>query len=102
MNNQPAYSVIVPVFNGEQTLEKLTLGLKKVFEEHQLIYEIIFVDDGSADESWNLIRNLVKNNTGLVKGYRLSKGFGQDNAILCGIQSATYETCITIDDDLQF
>jgi glycosyltransferase involved in cell wall biosynthesis len=95
------YSVIVPVFNSEKTLEELFTRISSVFSEPAINFEIIFVDDGSSDNSWEIIKNLKNNNKETIKAARLSKNYGQHNATFCGLGFAEGNNIITIDDDLQ-
>lgn len=93
-------SVVIPVFNAEQSLEKLHTQLRPAMNAISENFEIILVDDGSRDHSWNIIKRLQKADNH-VQGIRLSRNFGQHNALLCGIRAAQFETTITMDDDLQ-
>lgn len=95
-----SYSVVVPVFNAEKTLKELSSGLTKVLSSLNKEYEIIFVDDRSIDQSWQIITELSKQNPS-VKGIRLAKNYGQHNATICGFNNASGEFILTIDDDLQ-
>lgn len=96
------YSVIVPVFNSAEMLAELVLRVSKVFEKNNSTFEIILVDDGSQDESWNKIEELKISYPGILKAIKLTKNFGQHNATLCGISLSLGNQIITIDDDLQF
>lgn len=95
------YSVIVPVYNSEKTLNELYLRIEKVFSALNKTFEVIFVDDGSTDNSWNIIKNLKKENGDLILGIKLIKNFGQHNAVFCGLNNFNGKDIITIDDDLQ-
>ncbi|MDP4280660.1 MAG: glycosyltransferase family 2 protein [Bacteroidota bacterium] len=95
------FSVVVPVYNSELSLNELFGGIQKVFEERKKKYEVIFVDDGSRDNSWAVLQELKKNFPSEITAVRLSKNFGQHNATLCGFNFAKGEKIITIDDDLQ-
>ncbi len=100
MNNQIKYSVVIPVYNSETTLEELFNRLKSVFEKIEEEFEIIFIDDGSKDKSWQKLEDL-HNNDERVKIIRLRRNFGQHNAIMCGFHFVQGENVITMDDDLQ-
>lgn len=93
-------SVIIPVYNSDQALHELILRLHEVLKRLGHDYEVIFVNDGSIDKSWNAICDLV-NKFSWIHGINLMRNYGQHNALLCGIRSARYEVIVTIDDDLQ-
>lgn len=101
MTRTPVYSIIVPVFNSEDSLEELFLGIKRLFEERKESFEVIFVEDHGKDGSWQVLKKLKGVYPELIKAVRLSKNFGQHNATLCGFGFAKGEFIITIDDDLQ-
>jgi len=93
-------SVVVPVYRGASTLFELVERLQKVLGSLTDNYEIILVNDGSPDQSWEKIREL----SGLypqVRGISLSRNFGQHNALLAGICCAQFDFICTLDDDLQ-
>ena len=94
-------TVIIPVYNGEETIIPLTERLIKVLPELFSDYEIILVDDCSPDGSWKVAKSLQEKYPSVVRAIHLSRNFGQHNATLCGIREARYEICITMDDDLQ-
>jgi glycosyltransferase involved in cell wall biosynthesis len=94
------YSIIVPVYNSENSLEELFERLEKVLNQITSKYEIIFVDDHSRDQSWEKLTEL-KEKSKHVTIIRLSKNFGQHNATVCGIYEAKGNIIITIDDDLE-
>lgn len=96
-----AYSVIVPVYKGAATLEELFHRTKKVFGKLSASFEMIFIDDGSPDKSWQVLKKLKEANPDTVKAIKLSKNFGQHNAIFCGLNFVSGDFIITIDDDLQ-
>ncbi len=93
-------SVIVPVFNSVDSLKELNERLINVLNELNLIYEIIYVDDGSQDNSHGKLKELG-HGAKRITLITFSKNYGQHNALLCGIREASYDTIITIDDDLQ-
>lgn len=93
-------SFVIPVYNNPDCLEEIvTMALKAVSDEHCLA-EIIFINDGSADESWNSICQLAEKYKDIVYGLDLMRNYGQHHATLCGIQRATGDFIITLDDDL--
>ena len=100
MKTKPAISVVIPVYRGESTLESLVNELLKTLPDLSSKFEIILVNDGSPDSSWEIIDRLsIKHKS--VKGIRLMRNYGQHNALLCGIRAARYEIIVTMDDDLQ-
>ncbi len=99
--NSPEYSVIVPVYNSENTLEELFERTMSVFQTAEKIFEVIFVDDGSKDHSWEVLQKIKKEHPETVTAIRLAKNFGQHNATFCALAQAKADLIITIDDDLQ-
>ncbi|MBN1305474.1 MAG: glycosyltransferase family 2 protein [Anaerolineales bacterium] len=93
-------SVVIPVYYGEATLEPLVERLGKVLSEQFKEYEVILVNDGSPDQSWEKIETL-KQRFPFIVGINLIRNYGQHNATLCGIRAAKYDLTITMDDDLQ-
>ena len=100
-DGRPDASVVIPVYNGEETIIPLTERLLKVLPELFDAYEIILVDDCSPDGSWQVLKDLQNKYPQYVRSIHLARNFGQHNATLCGIRAARYEICITMDDDLQ-
>lgn len=93
-------SIVVPTYNSEQMLPTLVERLDQVLSRLAPTYEIILVNDGSQDRSWEAIERLARQNRRVI-GINLSRNYGQHNALLCGIKTAQYEIIITMDDDLQ-
>ena len=93
-------SVVVPIYNGQQTLRELAKRIQETLEPLGLAFELVMVNDGSMDESWNVVLDLAKNN-GWIRGISLLRNYGQHSALLCGIRAARYDVCVTMDDDLQ-
>ena len=93
-------SVVIPVFNSETTLNKLVERLSSVLNAISGEHEIILVNDGSHDNSWQVINELC-DRYAWIKGINLMRNYGQHNALLCGIRNAKYDVLITMDDDLQ-
>lgn len=93
-------SVVVPVYKGEKLVEPLVEQLIKTLPSFAKKYEIILVNDGSPDHSWDAIQRLAHAHK-WVKGIRLMRNYGQHNATLCGVRSAQYEVTVTMDQDLQ-
>jgi glycosyltransferase involved in cell wall biosynthesis len=93
-------SLVVPVYNSEATLVELTDRICSVLTPLVRSFEIILVNDGSRDESWEVITELAEQNPN-VRGLNLMRNYGQHNALLCGIRVAQNEIIVTMDDDLQ-
>jgi len=99
-HSKPNCSVIVPVFNSEESLPILVERLEAVMPSVADQFELILVNDGSRDNSWGVIRDLAKKHI-WIHAINLMRNCGQHNALLCGIRAAQYEVSITLDDDLQ-
>lgn len=95
------YSIVVPVYNSEKSLEILYNRLTSVFKSISENFEIIFVDDASTDNSWKELEKLYYENNKKVKIIQLMRNFGQHNALICGFHFAKGDYIITLDDDLQ-
>jgi undecaprenyl-phosphate 4-deoxy-4-formamido-L-arabinose transferase len=93
-------SVVVPVFNGESSLRDLVSRIQPVLCALCENYELIFVNDGSEDRSWETITQLAVEHD-WIRGIDLMRNYGQHNALLCGIRAAALEILVTLDDDLQ-
>lgn len=99
-DNKLDYSIVIPVYNSEKTLDELYERIKDTFSQITENYEIILVDDCSIDESWKKLRNLHEKDK-RVKIIHLLRNFGQNNAIICGLNHCNGNCVITLDDDLQ-
>lgn len=100
MEDNIEYSVVIPVYNEEENIKELYNRLVKVINELSISYEIIFIDDGSEDNSWGMIKNLHKQDSN-VRGIKLSRNFGQHIAIVAGIDSVSGGVVTVMDADLQ-
>ena len=96
----PSLSVVIPVFNAVDSLDLLLQRLEPVLELVAERYEVLLVNDGSRDASWQRIQALNISRPWL-RAIDLMRNYGQHNALLCGIQAARYEIIVTLDDDLQ-
>ncbi|HIH59012.1 MAG TPA: glycosyltransferase family 2 protein [Nanoarchaeota archaeon] len=94
------YSVVVPVYNSEESLSELHHRLVPVFEKLHQDFELILIDDGSRDKSWEVMQKLHEKYK-RVKIVQLMKNFGQNNALMCGLNFASGNRMIIMDDDLQ-
>lgn len=93
-------SVVVPVYNSQEMLPTLVERLSGVLPQESDNFEIILVNDGSRDGSWQVIQDLVVAYAH-VRGIGMMRNFGQHNALLCGIRAARFNMVVTMDDDLQ-
>lgn len=93
-------SIVVPVFRSAATLDALCSRLAQTLEAASVLYEILLVEDGGNDGTWDVVRSLARSSAH-IKGIRLSRNYGQHNALLCGIRAATMPVIVTVDDDLQ-
>lgn len=97
---QDKLSVIIPVYNSERILIKLADRLDVALQGLTSNYEILLINDGSRDQSWEVIEEIAGKNKHF-RGINLMRNYGQHNALLCGIRSATGDIIVTMDDDLQ-
>ena len=93
-------SVVIPVYNSAGMLKELASQLAAELPLLHQNYEVIFVNDGSRDQSWEVIQQICQEYP-WVQGFRLMRNYGQHNALLCGIRHARWDTIVTMDDDLQ-
>jgi glycosyltransferase involved in cell wall biosynthesis len=93
-------SIVVPVYNSSQILPELVERLWPVAQSLNVPFELILVNDGSSDGSWDAIRELAARNR-WIRGICLMRNYGQHNALLAGLRTAHYATTVTLDDDLQ-
>ncbi|EFI73355.1 MULTISPECIES: glycosyltransferase family 2 protein [Segatella] len=93
-------SVIVPLYNEEESLPELHAWIKRVMTANNFTYEIIFVNDGSTDRSWDVIEELSQKDEN-VKGIKFRRNYGKSPALYCGFKEAKGDVIITMDADLQ-
>jgi glycosyltransferase involved in cell wall biosynthesis len=93
-------SVVIPVYNSEGSLADVIARLVPVLRNESVPFEILLVNDGSRDRSWDVIERLSRERPE-VRGIDLARNYGQHNALLCGIRAARYAVVVTMDDDLQ-
>ncbi|HRH40435.1 MAG TPA: glycosyltransferase family 2 protein [Pyrinomonadaceae bacterium] len=96
----PSLSIVIPVYNSQLVLPTLAERLNQVLPQITQQFEVILVNDGSADDSWIEILRLSKEYN-WIKGFSLMRNYGQHNAVLCGIRAAQNGIIVTMDDDLQ-
>ena len=93
-------SIVVPLFNEEESLPELYAWIERVMKANGFSYEVIFVNDGSTDRSWEVIENL-KAQSDCVKGIKFRRNYGKSPALYCGFEEAEGDVVITMDADLQ-
>jgi glycosyltransferase involved in cell wall biosynthesis len=98
--NSLQISVLIPLLNEEESLPELASWIEKVMDANNFSYEVIFVDDGSTDKSWEVIRTLQTKNPH-IKGLKFNKNNGKTAALQTGFQATKGEVIITMDADLQ-
>jgi glycosyltransferase involved in cell wall biosynthesis len=94
-------SIIIPLYNEEDSLPELVAWIKRVVDQHQLGCEVIMVDDGSVDGSWGVVQQLATEYGGMVRGIRFQHNYGKSAALFCGFEMAQGKVVITMDADLQ-
>ncbi len=100
MAESPSISIVVPVYNSEQSLPLLVERLYPILTSLTTRFELVLVNDGSRDNSWSVVESLIAQHNWIV-GINLMRNFGQHNALLAGIRAVRYDLIVTIDDDLQ-
>ncbi|MDE6445916.1 MAG: glycosyltransferase family 2 protein [Alistipes sp.] len=93
-------SVVVPLYNEQESLPELAAWIDRVAREHAIAYEIIFVDDGSSDASWEVIERL-RQEYSAVRAIGFARNYGKSAALYCGFEAAQGEVVFTMDADLQ-
>lgn len=94
-------SVVVPIYRSAATLPTLAQRLLLVLNRIGKSFEIIFVDDGSPDDSWKILSDLQRSHTEQIVAIQLMRNYGQHNALMCGFRHSQGKYIVTIDDDLQ-
>ena len=93
-------SVVIPLYNEEESLPELYAWIERVMKEQGFSFEVIFVNDGSTDRSWQIIKEL-SNGSEQVKGINFRRNYGKSPALFCGFKEAQGDVVITMDADLQ-
>jgi len=93
-------SVVIPLYNEEESLPELTSWIERVMEENRYSYEIFFVDDGSTDNSWNIIKQL-REKSDKIKAIKFRRNYGKSPALHCAFREVQGDVVITLDADLQ-
>lgn len=100
MSYEKQISVVIPLFNEEESLPELLVWIQKVMSENNFTYEVVFVDDGSKDQSWNIIEKLSTSDEN-VRGIKFQRNYGKSAALQVGFEAAIGQVVITMDADLQ-
>src|SRR5687767_13524829 len=100
MDPTTTISVVIPVYKSEAIIPELVRRITNTLNAENVPYEIILVNDGSTDGSWNAMEKAAAEFS-QVRAIDLMRNFGQHNALLCGIRAARYDVIVTMDDDLQ-
>jgi glycosyltransferase involved in cell wall biosynthesis len=93
-------SIVIPLLDEAESLPELEAWIKRVMDENNYTYEMIFVDDGSSDNSWNVIEQLRQNNP-FVRGIKFQRNYGKSAALNEGFRMANGKVVVTMDADLQ-
>ena len=93
-------SVVIPLYNEAESLPELAAWIERVMADHDFTYEVIFVDDGSTDDSWKVIEKLCAKNPGM-HGISFRRNYGKSPALNTGFKAAKGDVVITMDADLQ-
>ena len=94
-------SVVIPLFNEDESLPELFSWIKRVMIQNNFTYEVIFINDGSTDNSWEVINSLHTENPDHVKAIKFRRNYGKSPALFCGFEKAQGDVVITMDADLQ-
>ncbi len=93
-------SVVIPLYNEEESLPELYAWIERVMKENGFSFEVIFVNDGSTDRSWEVITELKRKSEN-IKGIKFRRNYGKSPALYCGFEQAQGDVVITMDADLQ-
>jgi polyisoprenyl-phosphate glycosyltransferase len=99
MSNTLKITIVVPVYNSQNTLAELTQRIANTLQQYS--YNIILVDDGSKDDSWKKLEEIKSVHGSKITAIKLARNFGQHNSLMCGFSYAKGDVVITLDDDLQ-
>lgn len=100
MSQNPQISIVVPLYNEEESLPELHQWIVRVMQANNYSYEVVFVDDGSTDQSWTVVEK-IKSADSNVKGIKFQRNYGKSAALHVGFQTVTGDVVITMDADLQ-
>jgi glycosyltransferase involved in cell wall biosynthesis len=94
-------SVVIPLYNEDESLPELYAWIERVMKENGFSFEVIFINDGSTDHSWDIIEDLNRKSPDQVKGIKFRRNYGKSPALYCGFAEAQGDVVITMDADLQ-
>ena len=94
-------SVVIPLYNEDESIPELYAWIERVMKDNGYSYEVIFINDGSTDRSWEIISDLHKKQPKQVKGIKFRRNYGKSPALYCGFEQAQGDVVITMDADLQ-
>ncbi len=94
-------SIIISVYNEDESLTELISWIDRALSGKHIVYEVILIDDGSTDRSWNIIQNLSERYPSIIRGISFRRNYGKSAALFCGFEAAKGEVVITMDADLQ-
>jgi len=100
MSEKPILSIVIPLYSEEDGLRETLLTIRKNIETLNLPYELILIDDGSLDNTWNIIASESQETT-IIHAIRFSRNFGKENALCAGLEAARGNAIIVMDGDLQ-
>lgn len=94
-------SVVVPLYNEYESLPELISWIKRVIDPLKISYEVLLIDDGSTDSSWQVVESLVADNEKMIRGIKFRRNYGKSAALYTGFDAAEGDVVITMDADLQ-
>ena len=94
-------SVVIPLYNEAESLPELYAWIERVMKEHGFTFEVIFINDGSTDNSWEIIESLKQQNPDNIKAVKFRRNYGKSPGLNCGFQRASGDVIVTMDADLQ-
>lgn len=100
LETQPEISIVIPLFNEAESLPELHDWIVRVLTQHKITYEVVFIDDGSKDESWSVIESLQEKDSN-VRGIKFQRNYGKSAALQMGFEAVRGRVVVTMDADLQ-
>ncbi len=94
-------SIVIPLYNEAESLSELMVWIKQVVDRENISYEVVFIDDGSTDDSWSVVESLRKEYGEVVRAIKFGRNYGKSAALYCGFEAASGEIVFTMDADLQ-